>query len=273
MTACWTRSHCFAAIFFALFAGSANAVDEIQVYNAEIAKVGQWTLQHHFNYTINGRKEPDFTGGLIPHRALNGTPELAYGVTDWYELGLYVPYAVDQNGQVLSNGVKIRHLFVSPNAEKRNFFYGINFEFSYSTPRFSETKWNVEIRPIFGIRSGDYEFIVNPIVDLGIGSLGDAEFLPAVRVARKFGDDFSFGVEYYTALGPIGGFLPFNEQQHNIYAVVDFKAGRFDVDAGLGYGLTGGSDRLMAKMILSMELTDGKIENSGRTLLRRLPVR
>jgi hypothetical protein len=65
---------------------SAHAVDEIQVYNAEIAKVGQWTMQMHLNYVI-GRKEPDFPGGLIPHRALNGTPEWAYGITDWWEMG------------------------------------------------------------------------------------------------------------------------------------------------------------------------------------------
>jgi hypothetical protein len=35
-----------------------------------------------------------------------------------------------------------------------------------------------------------------------------------------------------------------NEQQHNIYAVVDFKIGRFDLNAGVGYGLTLGSDRV-----------------------------
>jgi hypothetical protein len=38
--------------------------------------------------------------------------------------------------------------------------------------------------------------------------------------------------------------LPFNEQQHNPYGVVDFKIGRFDVNAGVGYGLTPGSHRL-----------------------------
>src|SRR4051812_45508141 len=30
----------------------ARAVDEIQVYNAEIAKVGEWTVQQHLNYAI-----------------------------------------------------------------------------------------------------------------------------------------------------------------------------------------------------------------------------
>ena len=51
--------------------------------------------------------------------------------------------------------------------------------------------------------------------------------------------------------------MTLNEQQHNIYAVVDFKIGRFDVNAGVGYGLTPGSDRLMAKMIIGTDLTPG----------------
>ena len=48
------------AIILVATTGLARAVDEIQVYNAEIAKVGQWTLQLHLNYALNGRKEPDF---------------------------------------------------------------------------------------------------------------------------------------------------------------------------------------------------------------------
>ena len=104
-----------------VMADSAHAVDEIQVYNGEIAKPGQFTLQQQFNYAFNGRKEPDFDGGLIPHRALNGTPELAYGVNSWYELGLHLPYAVNREGDAYSNGMKIRHLFVVPDADKRDF--------------------------------------------------------------------------------------------------------------------------------------------------------
>ena len=84
--------------------------DEIQVYNAEIAKVGQWTIQFHNNYAINGRKEPDFEGGIIPNHALNATPELAYGITESWEIGFYAPYAVDQNGQV----AVIRHAQCRP---------------------------------------------------------------------------------------------------------------------------------------------------------------
>ena len=54
-----------AAILLTASTISAQAVDEIQVYNAEIAKVGQWTFQLHTNYAFMGRKEPDFPGGLV----------------------------------------------------------------------------------------------------------------------------------------------------------------------------------------------------------------
>jgi hypothetical protein len=256
---------------------SAHAVDEIQVYNAEIAKVEQWTFQLHSNYAFMGRKEPDFPGGLVPNHALNGTGEWAYGITDWWEMGFYTPFAVDENLTPYSNAAKIRQLFVIPNAAEREFFYGVNFEFSYAMPQFSDTQWNMEIRPIVGWRKGDYEFILNPIVDLGFGQNGGAVFAPAARFARKLGETLSVGVEYYSELGgsQLGGsqqsWLPFNEQQHNIYAVVDFKIGRFDVNAGVGYGLTPGSDRLMAKMIIGTDLTEGVFDKSseGSRTLRK----
>jgi hypothetical protein len=46
----------------------ANATDEIQVYNADIAAVGQFTIQQHLNDIPLGLKEPPFpsrrpTGG------------------------------------------------------------------------------------------------------------------------------------------------------------------------------------------------------------------
>jgi len=75
-------------------ASAALADDEIQIYNAQIAAVGQWTIEQHLNYTIDGRKQPDFPVGLVPNHALNGTPEFAYGITDWWEVGFYAPLAV-----------------------------------------------------------------------------------------------------------------------------------------------------------------------------------
>lgn len=228
---------------------TARATDEIQVYNAGIADVGQFTIQQHLNYVALGQKDPPFPGGFPSNHSLNGTPEFAYGMTDWWELGLYLPFAV-QDRQFLSDAFKLRTLFVSSHAEQRNFFYGVNFELSYEMPKFAQTRWGLEIRPIIGVRNSRYEFIVNPIVDIGFGSKGEADFAPAARLARNFGNDLFAGFEYYADFGEIGNFSKLPDQQHTLFAVTDFKAGMFDVNFGVGYGLTPASDRIVVKTII-----------------------
>ena len=255
----WLRFLLLATVFVAP-ATAARADDEIQVYTGEIVDVGKWTAQHHFNYAIKGRTEPDFPGGLIPNHTLNATPEFAYGVTNWFEAGFYVPWAIDKDGYH-SNAMKLRTLFTTPDAAKREFWVGLNLEYDYLMPKFADTRWGMEIRPIIGWRKGDYEFIVNPIVDLSFGKNGETTFAPNARFARNFGEDFALAIEYYTDFGPIGNFLPFREQGHNIYGVVDFKISRFDVEFGVGYGLTNpGSDRWMTKLMVTTNLFDSPSE-------------
>jgi hypothetical protein len=277
----WSGVCRFGAAMYGLFAAvslvavialpqQAQAVDEIQVYNGEIAEVGQFTVQQHLNFAVVGRREPDFPGGLVPHRALNGTPEFAWGITDWFELGLYIPWAVDGDGRFLSNAVKLRTLFVTPNAEKKSFFYGLNFEYDYTTPPFSQTRFAMEIRPIIGWRNSQWDFIVNPIVDLGFGKYGDVSFAPAARLARNIADDLQLAVEYYTDLGRPGSFLPFEQQAHQVFAVADFKVGAVDVDFGIGYGVTEGSDRWVAKTILTYAFPAGGTQN-GKAAMKTPP--
>lgn len=237
------------AAVLAALARPARATDEIQVYNAGIAAPGQFTIEQHLNYVANGVKAPPFPGGLVSNHSINGTPEFSYGVTDWWELGLYLPFAI-QDQKFYSDAFKLRTLFVVPHAEQRDFFYGVNFEFSNETPPFAQTRFAMQIRPIIGVRNRDYEFIVNPIVDIGFGKYGEQHFAPAARVARKFGEDLFAGFEYYTDLGQIGSFPKFADQQHTLFAVTDFKVGAFDVNFGVGYGLTPASDRLVIKTII-----------------------
>ena len=80
-------------------------------------------------------------GGFASNHSLQGTPEFAYGIADWWEAGFYMPFAAS-DGQFLSDGAKIRSLFVVADAANRNFFYGVNFELSYEMPRFSPKPWN-----------------------------------------------------------------------------------------------------------------------------------
>ena len=249
----------------------ASATDEIQVYNASIAAVGQFTIQQHLNYTPLGLKDPPFPGGLISSGAINGTPEFAYGVTDWWEVGLYLPFAI-QNGRFYSNAFKLRTLFVSPQADQRSLFYGVNFEFANETPPFAQTRFAMEIRPIIGVRNFEYEFIVNPIVDVGFGRFGEQHFAPAARLARKLDQDVFVGLEYYTDLGQIGRFPGFAHQEHTLFAVTDFKLGVIDVNFGVGYGLTPASDRWVIKTILGYAFPVPASKDSGGDRMTTGPI-
>jgi hypothetical protein len=247
----------------------AHAADEIQVYTAEINEVGQFSIQQHLNYTISGITQPAYPGALISNHALNGTPEFAYGVTPWLELGLYVPFAVNGQGQFLSNNIKLRTLFAIPDAGKKDFFYGLNFEYDFPTWPFVPSRFAMEVRPIIGWRNSQWELIINPIIDFAWGQLGEVDFAPAARLARKLGEDRFIGLEYYSGLGAPGNFPSFTQQSHQLYAVTDFKIGKIDVDFGIGYGLTPGSDRWIAKTILTYEFpVPGKKDEDSSPVMK-----
>jgi len=229
--------------------------DEIQVYDAEIASPGVLNLTWHNNYTPSGRLTPAEPGGLVPNHTLNGVPEWGYGVTDWLEGGLYLPlYSVTADGAAVLNGFKLRTLFVEPNAAERRFVYGINFEFSYNAPHWDARRYSSEIRPIIGWHLGQLDFIVNPILDNSYQGWSDLEFAPATRLAWNFSKIFAVAAEEYDDFGPLRHFYEHEQQAHQLYGVFDYKSATISIEAGVGFGLTTGSDHRIVKLILSRDL-------------------
>lgn len=200
---------------------------------------------------FQGVTTPDFPDGIASNRTLNGTPEFAYGVADWLELGLYAPFTITPDGTFYSQGAKLRVLAVSPNAAERKFFYGMNVELSYVTPAFSQSTVGLEFRPILGVRDLGWEAIINPIVDINFGAYGSVQFSPAARVARQVATELWLGAEYYSSFGPFNSFGSAQGQRHSLFAVVDFVAFGVDVNFGVGFGLTDPTDQVVAKLIIS----------------------
>lgn len=239
-----------------LMPGIARAqTDEIQVYDASIAKPGIFNLTWHNNYTPAGRKAADFPGGIVPDHAWNGVTEWAYGVTDWFEAGLYAPlYTISSSGNLKFAGTKLRALFVVPDADSRDFFYGINFEFSYNSRSWDAKRFTSEIRPIIGWRAGRFDIIVNPILDNSYEGLSRLDFAPATRVAYHVDDKFAVALEEYDDFGPLRKFFSAREQSHQVFLVADYDIVPVEIETGVGFGLTQASDNLVVKLILSHDL-------------------
>ena len=234
-------------------AATADAqTDEIQVYDAEINNPGVFSLQLHNNYTPIGRERPDFMGGIAANHTLNGVPEWAWGITDWLELGAYVPvYSWTGDGRFLIDGAKLRAEFVVPHAAERSFFYGINFELGFNARYWDPSRTSGEIRPIIGGRLGPVDLIVNPILDASFQGPGSLTFAPASRVAYNFSETWAAALEHYADYGRLNNFGPLGRQQQLLFAVVDYKSALLSVEFGIGHGFTAASDPLVLKLILS----------------------
>jgi len=229
--------------------------DEIQVYDGGLATVGTFNLTWHNNYTPTGGKIPAFPGAVVPDHSLNGVPEWALGMTNWFEAGLYLPlYSYDKNGGWGLDGFKLRTLFAVPDADNRRFVYGGNFEFSYNAKRWDERRFTSEIRPIIGWHLRPVDIIVNPIFDTSYDGLGNLVFAPSARLAYNFSSAWTLAAEEYADFGPVHDFHSAGEQAHQLYAVVDKSTKFMDVEAGIGFGLTSASDKLTLKLILSRDL-------------------
>ena len=244
-------------LLLALPAVALAQTDEIQVYDAEIADQGVFNLMIHSNYTPIGRTAPAFPGAIIADHSVNGTAEWAYGVTDWFEQGLYLPvwtpYSKGRDGSL--DGFKIRELFVRPHAAEHKFIYGVNFEFSVNYLYWEQRHITSEVRPIVGVHLHPIDIIFNPIMDTDYtGGFRNLEFVPATRIAYDLNDKWTVAVEEYSDDGPLHDFLPIHDQFHEVWAVMDHPTRVVDIEAGVGVGVTSGADKLTFKLMVSRDL-------------------
>jgi hypothetical protein len=252
----WATACAAMAIAIAITPPAAHGqTDEIQVYDANIAEPGVVNLTWHNNYTPDGRTLPSFPGAVIPDKSWNGGFEWAYGVTPWLEAGLYLPlYSVSKDKNLTYNGSKLRLLFVEPNAEQHKFFYGVNFEFSFNQSQWDPNEETSEIRPIFGLHLHPWDFIVNPILDNSWrGGFKSLDFAPESRIAYHVNDDWAVAVEEYDDIGQLRNFYKGDQQFHELWGVFDHYA-KTDIEAGIGFGLTPGSDAVTLKLMFSRDL-------------------
>jgi len=228
---------------------------EIQVYEAEINKPGQFGLELHSNYTIKGRKDADYDGQIPPNRLARFTLEPALGVTEWLEFGAYLQSLVAPDYGAKWGGAKFRAKFVVPERLHLPVFLGINLEIGHVPQAVSDSGWANEFRPIIGYRDGWILLDVNPIFGYTLSGADrfKPDFQPAGKVAINTQAGFEMGFEYYASLGFwADGFSALHKQEHMMFAVMDLarpasemhsehEDDGWELNVAVGRGLTGGT--------------------------------
>lgn len=236
-------------------ASPARAQDnyEIQVYGSDLVDPGHTMVELHSNFTIEGTKT--IQDGLYPtNHALHETIEITHGVNDWFECGFYI-FTSSRSGQgVQWVGDHIRPRFSIP--KKWNWPVGLSLsnEIGYQRRQFSTDTWTWEMRPIIDKQIGRWYFAFNPVFDKSLHGQNVSQgfvFSPDVKVSYDFTPKITGGFEYYGSVGPATDFLPPPLQQHQIFPAIDLNLSpKWEVNFGVGVGLTRSTDHLIAKMIL-----------------------
>jgi hypothetical protein len=223
---------------------------EIQVYDALTAGPGEPGLEVHLNHFIQGTTTPG-PGGEVPTDGLTHiTFEPHLGITRWWELGFYLQTVIRPDGGWDSGGVKFRTKFRWPESVGA-FRFALNIEVSRVSKHYEADGWGSEIRPIVDARWGRWYLAINPIVDIPLAG-ADAwkpDFEPATKVSFDIEKSWAVGFETYSAFGQFGNFLPWDQQTHRIFAVIDSSISWFAFNVGIGYGT--GQEKWIVKAILT----------------------
>ena len=226
---------------------------EIQVYDGTLDAVGEPGLELHVNDVAKGQttsEPPEIPTNHVAHATL----EPSIGVTRSLELGGYLQTALRPGGPFEFAGAKLRAKLVTPQGWDSHLRFGANVELSVIPEAYEADVWGGELRPIAAWEDDGWLAAANPILSFGLRgqSLRAGPVLePAVAIYRKVRDLYSFGVEYYGSLGPVASPKPVREQLHYLFMAWNlYVFEKWEVNVGVGGGLTAASDGMILKMIL-----------------------
>ncbi|HEY2805423.1 MAG TPA: transporter [Gemmatimonadales bacterium] len=243
-------------ILLILLPDSAVAQDnyEIQVYGSETMAPGITMFELHSNFTDRG--ERSILNGLAPtNHAVHETLEITHGFNEWFEVGFYTFTSIEPGESISYVGNHIRPRFRVPPSWHWPVGVSISQEIGFQHRRFSEETWSWEIRPIIDHQAGKLYWSINPT--LGVPLAGDStldkgvQIQPNVAITYDVSPVVNLGVEYYGELGTFSHIEPARRQVHAVYPVVNLNFSKdWEVNAGVGFGLTPATDPLVFKLIL-----------------------
>jgi hypothetical protein len=234
-------------------AGSAQDNFEIQVYGSDTVPEGHTMVELHSNFTIDGSKET--VDGVLPtNHAWHETLEVTHGVNSWFELGFYLFTSARPGNGWHIVGSHVRPRVRVPEKWKWPVGVSLSAEVGYQRRQYSANTWTLELRPIIDKQIGRWYLSFNPTLDRALRGPDvhrGFEFSPNAKIGYDFTKKISGGIEYYGAVGPVTGFDPLRQQQHQFIRAIDLNVSpKWEFNFGVGVGVTHNTDHLLVKMIV-----------------------
>lgn len=254
-----TRSEWPRALMALLLAPAAATAQETSALDRS-----RFALQESFNsFAAPGG------GGQGATRSYAFETEISYAPTDWYQISVAVPVSFaggaglmgDAAGAFAWNGITLRQNFITPHYDQQPVFFGLGVQFAYTPPGAGSpaladtgTRLAAGLTPIVGFHVSGFELMLSPSFAFGLGSGARTSLAPAARLTRKLSDSLTVGIEYSGVLGAVTALSPPSGQVHVVYSVVDVRLGGFDLNIGVGHGLSQASGAIAVKGGIRHEL-------------------
>jgi hypothetical protein len=226
---------------------------EIQVYGSELVEKGHTMAELHSNFTFEGSKTT--TDGTYPtNHQLHETVEITHGFSDWFECGFYIFTSAKNGFGIDWVGDHIRPRVAIP--KKWNWPVGLSLsqEIGYQRRQYSVDTWTYELRPIIDKQWRRWYFSFNPTFEKSLHGESENEgfvFAPNAKISYDFTKKIAGGIEYYGSLGPVDGLDPVAQQQQQIFPAIDLNLSpKWEINFGVGVGLTRSTDHLIVKTII-----------------------
>ncbi len=241
---------------------------EIQVYGSETAPPQATLVELHSNFTFQGEKHT--VNGVLPtNHALHETVEITHGFSNWFETGFYFFTSANPGHGWQYVGSHIRPRVAVPEQWKWPVGLSLSVEFGYQRPQFSEDTWTFELRPIVDKKIGKWYMAFNPALEKsfhGFNQNSGWDFSPNVKFSYDITKKVTAGLEYYGGLGPVGSFDPLSAQQQQLLPAIDLNLSpKWEVNFGVGVGVTQGTDHLLLKTIVGYRFDTIPIFQRKRT--------
>lgn len=243
------------ALLVLLFTSSLSAQGnyEIQVYPSETLAPNHTMVEFHSNFTIDGSKT--VVDGVYPtQHQFHETLEITHGFNSWFETGFYLFSNIQSGVGWDFVGTHIRPRFRIPEEWHWPVGVSVSQEIGWQKPQYSPDTWTYELRPIIDKQLGRLYLSFNPSVDRalhGPDTRSGWSFSPNFKAGYDITKQINAGLEYYGDLGPITGFDPFRDQQQQIVPAVDLNLSpNWEINLGVGVGVTHSTDHLLVKWII-----------------------
>jgi hypothetical protein len=244
---------CFSLFSMDYFPCQAQDNYEIQVYGSETVPKDNTMVELHSNFTFDGSKQVE--NGVLPtNHILHETIEITHGFTSFFEIGFYFFNAIGDQNRTTYVGSHIRPRVMVPKDWNWPVGVSLSLEAGYQKKQYDADDWTLEIRPIVDKQIGNLYISLNPTFDKafeGVDKNLGYVFSPNVKAAYNLTKVIAAGFEYYGSIGPLNHFLPYQEQQHQLFAAIDLDwAPEWEFNCGYGWGFTQSTDNAIFKVIL-----------------------